>query len=241
MGIDARMFVRIQGKENWIKSENELKEAYLLASTIGHENFLITNDESYGRGHHALSIVSPIKDKDDAEYHGVEDVIGKVVFTQDGPPIVADTEEQFIEIHLRTRYYAENYARGDWLVIRAVAEYLEKRFPEGEVWYGGDSGGVEAIHFHAKKRDKLNNFFLNSGNRTYTRYAAGLGFSYNKGKLCICNRCKEGMIACGGGKEYDFWVCDGCGDKAVKFLSGGKVKLGKNREEFSDIANKEVA
>jgi hypothetical protein len=239
MGIDAAMFVRIKGRKNWLADGDELKAAYEMASTLGSDKFFIS-EETEGEAwavHHALSIVRPMT-AEDAEDYEEPGHVGKVVWHQDGEPIVAEPDEQFIKIHLWSRYYGEEYARGDWPTIRAVAEWLELRFPTGEVWYGGDSSGVEAAPLNAARRDELNRFYLTSGRKSYTHYPNP--FLPAK-SACMCPRCQEPMMDCGGGGGDTFFCCDGCGRKTIrKDASGAEIKVPRGKE-FFDVSREERA
>lgn len=224
MGVDAEMFVRIRGRANWLREEDLLKASYELASTLGSDNFLITigrfPDEPKWQ-HHALSIIRPLQDKADAADHGLNEAhIGRTVWTQDGPTIVAENDEQFVRVHLGTRYYGEDYARGNWPIIRATTEWLEKRFPMGAVWYGGDSSGICAEHLTRERREQLNDFFLSSGRKTYERYFARPVDEVTGTPAPQCPACNVTTIHCGGGQGEAFWYCDGCGKKAVTSKSG---------------------
>ncbi|MEH6414078.1 hypothetical protein [Pseudomonas sp. CGJS7] len=76
-------------------------------------------------------------------------------YQQDGPPIDADPGECLLEINLFSRYYDEDYARGDPILIAAVADWLDAQIPGCEVWYGGDSSGVLAAPFGRQRRRQL--------------------------------------------------------------------------------------
>lgn len=227
MGVDAEMFVRIKGRDKWLADADELKTAYELASTIGPSKFMNTigmwKDE---KGHHCLEIMRPIKHSLDADYHGVPaTMIGRVIWSQDGDTIVAGQDEQFVRIHLYTRYYGEEYARGDWPTIRVVAEWCELRFPGCEVWYGGDSSGICAEHLSAERRDELNKFFLSSGRKSYARYDDGPDrVTGHRGTMCPV--CDVRMYSTGGGQGDSFWSCDGCEQRAV-ILANNKIVFGK--------------
>ncbi len=221
MGIDAEMFARIKGRENWLPEADELSTAYDLASTLGHQNFFITIGlfkNSSDHGHHALSIVKPLKDAQEAEDYCLDrSLVGKVLWTQDGDPIIAQDDEQFVQVHLYTRYYGEDYARGNWPIIRASAEWLEKRFPDCEVWYGGDSSGVCAAPFTRGRRDQINDFYLGDGGRSYYRRD---GFNFTGHAAPTCPVCAVPMFSSGGGRGTEFWNCDGCGKKAHTTTAG---------------------
>ncbi len=44
------------------------------------------------------------------------------------------------EINSLERFYGEGYERGHWPDIAAVITWLRLNFPNGQVWYGGDTG-----------------------------------------------------------------------------------------------------
>lgn len=237
MGVDARMFARIRGRDNWLKDENELTAAVEMAQAIGCDHFLITRGGEYKWSqHHALSIVRPLKDTADCDDRGVDaNHVGKVVYTQDGDDIVADPDEQFIEVHLWSRYYGEDYARGDWPTIRATAEWLEFRFPGCEVWYGGDSSGICAEPLTRARRDQLNAFYLKSGRTQYTRNASLLDMTRGiGGAKCPC--CEIDMINAGGGPDVAFLYCDGCGKKLKKHRIGKYEWLSRHDDFFTQKA-----
>lgn len=209
MGIDAEILVRIKGRENWVEESAELDEAYRLASTIGARHFFIYRDNETGalKDHHALSIIKPENNKwGDAE----PEHIGKVVFYQDGDPIVAGDDEQFLRVHLWSRYYGPEYPRGDWLVIRSVIWYLSRRF-KGEVWYGGDSGGVCAQLMTPEVIAEFDDFFFENAQRPYYKGWNAGGFM-GKDEPMECPTCKPILMTRNGwGPNYAGYFCDGCG------------------------------
>jgi hypothetical protein len=233
MGIDARMFARLRGA-NRLRPDQVLPLAVELAKTVGAGHFMITKDQewarAFGPGRHALSVIEPLSDETAREYDCPE-LAGKVVWFQDGDPIVADPDEQFVEVHLMTRYYGPEYARGNWPVIRTVAEWLEFKLPGAEVWYGGDSSGVCAVRFGPNERALVNRFYLGTGHRTYRSVFDGLS---SRGKTPpICGCCEASMSDCGGGNGSTFWFCDGCNGKAVTHADGRFDLLDRYEEFFT--------
>ena len=225
------MFARLRG-ENCIKPEQVLPLAVELCKTIGAGRFMITKDQewaaAFGSGHHAISLIEPLDEKTAAEYEAPQ-LAGKVVWFQDGEPVVAVPGEQFLEVHLSTRYYGPDYARGDWTTIRAVAEWLEFKLPGTQVWYGGDSSGICAAPFGPAERALINRFFLGTGHRTYRDYFRGA-----KPVKCPC--CEVDMVDNGGGgvgsDKRTFWYCDGCDGKAVSFDDGRIDRLSRHENVF---------
>ena len=230
MGVDARIFARIKGRENWLRDKDELVAAYQLASSLGHQHFFITKgNDPICAEHHALSIVRPIKDAETAAEYGLSlEHLGKVVYHQDGPEIFADDDEQFIEVHLWSRYYGPCYARGDWPTIRTVAEWLEWRFPNCEVWYGGDSSGICAAHLTEEVRKEFSRLYLSSGTTAYHRGFSGVTSQGHTPPTCPT--CEQPLYSTGGGGGQCFWFCDGCGKQGI--TKGGNLRWLKRNSDF---------
>lgn len=238
MGVDARMFARLRG-ENRIKPERVLPLSVDLCKTIGAGSFMITKGSEYafGHPHHALSIIPPLDEKTAAEYE-VPELTGRVVWFQDGEPIIAEPDEQFLEVHLMTRYYGPDYARGNWMMIRTVAEWLESHIPGAAVWYGGDSSGICAEPFGPAERDEINRFFLNSGHRSYRSAFDGIFRQRLSPPICTC--CEVAMSDTGGGgpDKRTFWYCDGCDGKVVTFGTGREPVTLSRFEDFFNFEQK---
>ena len=221
MGIDAEMFVRHRGN----LSEIEVRQlAAILGSTFGPERFWIFKNPHFGKPRHALTIV-PIGGDGDPD---ADAVLRQVpVWYQDGDPIVGEPGEQFIRVHLGTRYYGPGYERGDWTLIRGVAEFMEMAIPGGEVWYGGDSSGVCAKKLGAEERAEMTKHFLTNGHRPYQSY-----FDLNgKAPRPLCDFC-AGMIMndVGGGAGRAFYSCAGCGQKTI-VIKGVRYDLDMDKDE----------
>lgn len=207
MGIDAQMFVKLTDQR---LSESEVKHlAFTLGEAYGpHKFWIFKPNESYNREfRHCLTIIN--------EYH------------QDGDTIYPAANEQFIEVHLGTRYYGEGYERGDLPFILSVAEWLERRLRGCQVFYGGDSSGVSAIAFDAVERAKIFAHFADNGHRPYHGYfERGLG---NGGKE-MCPYCEEPMTQYGFGGVggvFKSFTCDGCGEKKETHDGGATWELNK--------------
>jgi len=199
MGIDAEMFVKTKIKF----TGKELKRlAYELASSYGAGNFFIDREKRW-EGKHCLNFI----DK----------------YEQDSPITIYPKEnEYFIRINLWTRYYGIRYERGDLPLILSVAEWMENKIPECEVWYGGDSSGIEAIHFDKKERTKLFKHFVTVNHTPYIR-----AFEYNHKEWC--NFCDEPMVQYGFGGNYAAFRCTGCNYK-YSIKNGIKEELEKDND-----------
>jgi len=136
---------------------------------------------------------------------------GPAIFSQDSnkePYIIAKPNEQFLEVHLWSRYYGETYARGDWTNIFFVLMWCISNIPDCEVWYGGDSSGVclELMTFQRLKA--ITQFYLTSGHGTYWMNKK------NEYKF-LCEFCNCSVVNSGGGGDRSFWHCDSCGSQWV--------------------------
>jgi hypothetical protein len=188
MGIDAELFVRTER----IFSEQEIRRlGAALCAAFGVEHFYLSAE------HHALELL-PLED-------------GISVWRQDGEPIVGVPGEFFIQAHLYSRYYSPNYERGNWPLIRSVAEWMESHL-EGTVWYGGDSSGVLAEPLDSDRRDSLNAYFIQHGHDPYTEY-----FTAESPRRLKCDYCGGRLLDhVGGGLDRTFWKCSGCGIQVVQ-------------------------
>jgi len=224
MGVDARMFIRIKGRNNWLSGDQVKRLSYEIGTAFSTDTFFVTNPRQLSyegqEVRRALSIVAPIKD---AEYHGLEpDFAAKVVWTQDGEPIVAEDDEQFVKVSLRGRYYGPGYERGSWPTLRAIIFFLTEAVPQGQVWYGGDSSGMCAEHASPTFMAKMDRHWVNNARRPYVRYESKLKLGLPKDSIepPICELCEVPMADCGGSRDFTFYWCDGCGQKASKHING---------------------
>jgi hypothetical protein len=197
MGIDAEMFIKTKIKF----TDKELKRlAYELASSFGAERFFIDRDKKW-EGQHCLNFI----DK----------------YEQDSPiTIYPKAKEFFINVNLGTRYYGVGYERGDLPFIISVTEWLEYKIPNCEVWYGGDSSGIEAIHFNAVERKKLFTHFVNLNHAPYLGHFDGEHKEW-------CEFCEEPMLQYGFGGTYSAFRCTGCNFK-FEIRNGIKKQLKDN-------------
>lgn len=198
MGVDAEMFVRTKVK---ITEEQVRTLAYRMGEAFGHDNLWIFKNPDHGESRHCMQIVPE--------------------YTQDGPTIQPGKGETFIQVYPCSRYYGEGYERGNLPLLIMIAEWLEANIPGGEVWYGGDSSGVEAKKFDKKAREKLFKFFAKGGHRNYTT------FFDKKADGPLCNMCFVRMDQYGFGQNYASYYCAGCGENTMT-RDGGKTFEAKN-------------
>lgn len=128
---------------------------------------------------------------------------------QDGETIFANHDEWFFEISLCTRYYGKGYERGNILILCAVAEWCEHNLQPCEVWYGGDSSGVEAEPFGEEARLELRRHLYSPNGRDYFKYDDA---GYPTPKPCgLCVDGENRFNRYGWGDNYIAVSCAGCG------------------------------
>ena len=204
MGVDTRILIKIVKPESWVNPTQLRQLSAQLTSVIGHEKFFLRPEEN----RHALSFVleetRKWAEKYPKEYPDFDG--NKAVWSQDGPDIVAEPNEQFIECHVWSRYYHEHYARGDWQALSFIMMWLTFNIKDSEIWYGGDSSGCCAELMTADRMRELTKFYLTTGNETYWM---------NSKCLYKCEFCNCGVVNSGGGQDAGFYHCESCGSQWV--------------------------
>jgi hypothetical protein len=206
MGVDARILLKITDSAAWLDAAQLRNISARLTEAIGYDHFFIDTDED----RHAISFVIDENKKYPADYEQEPgkpfDPTGPAVYGQDSneePYLIAKPNEQFLEVHLFSRYYGEDYARGDWPMIYFTLMWCFHNIPHCEVWYGGDSSGCLMEHMTVERMVEVTKFFLTTGYKTYRTYARDHEY--------ICEFCKVIAIRSGGGGGTDFYSCDSCG------------------------------
>ena len=224
MGIDAEMFVKLGRK---ITSEEVLEAARSLAEAIGPDHFFLAKPGLYGTnhpGHHALSLEKEIHQDSSEE-----------------PTIKPKRGESFIRVHLWTRYYSPGYERGNWPIIASVAEWLQRRFPDGEVWYGGDSSGVEFQQMTPSYLNEVWTHFASYGHSPYQQsFDNGMLDRDGQKRPPPCELCKTHLIRNGWGPSYGAYFCGSCGLSLVtrdngKTFTDRKALAQKGKAELYKI------
>lgn len=231
MGVDANMLARIKGKENWITEDEAVDLSYRLGVTFGHDSFWIFQEPVFmDNPQHALTIVKPYEDEyPDEGYYS--DYIGKVIYIPESEPIVADEDEQFVEVHIKSRYYGHDYERGNMMLIINVAEWLEYMLPVVEIWYGGDSSSFPLKPFNSMIRAGMKIYCFEVGNEPYNA-----GFNRFEKNIPNCDFCNhKRMINYGGGGEFSLYECMGCGKRVIyDGLNKDIARVLRPNEKFSE-------
>jgi hypothetical protein len=141
-------------------------------------------------------------------------------YTQDGDTVLAAPGEYLLELSLWTRYYGENYERGDILTICAVAEWIEANMQPCEVWYGGDSSGVCIEPFGDKRRRELRrHLYGQKGCDYFSSWGTPPNAMPPKCGLCVPEE-KRQQYGSGMGGNFAAVSCGGCG-KNFETRDGG--------------------
>jgi len=181
MGIDAQMLLKIKGDYS---TQQTLELAVHAFECFGKKVLWVDEWDDKDRKHCITKI---------NEYY------------QDGETIYPKENETFLEVRLEGRYYGKGYERGDLPSYIMLAEFFENQVPNVEVWYGGDSSGVEAYPFDKAKRKDLFSYFCINGHSPYADF-----FDREKDGS-VCPLCKIPATRCGWGANYKAWYCKGCG------------------------------
>lgn len=152
------------------------------------------------------------------------------VYHQDGDSILADEGEWFLEVSLWSRYYGIGYERGDILTICAIAEWLEMNLQPCEVWYGGDSSGVEATPFtESARRDMRRHLYGPKGRDYFDR--SGQNEKHikppNPCGLCIPGKPRFSQNGWGREGQWAVFGCSGCAKSFVTEDAGQTFKVRK--------------
>lgn len=164
MGIDAVMVAKVPHKADDVAVR---RWSHVLCDCLGHRNFLV----DYERGRHAIEIVE-----------------GGRFFDSD-QEIHPDPGGSVLNIRVLSRYYGEGYQRGDAMLIINTARIVEMLVPNVEIWYGGDSGDVEAIRFDEEARSDLFSYFVSAGYHDRVRP----NFNDPNAFACVCSMCHMPM------------------------------------------------
>lgn len=98
-------------------------------------------------------------------------------FYHDGPlqivrgpskgPVPIDDGSCWLDVGICLNYYAVGYERGDPVHLARLAEWLEQRIPDCEVWYGHDIADESIKPFGPAERNTLLLYFRQVGNEPY--------------------------------------------------------------------------
>ena len=205
MGIDARMFVRTMTPI----TEAEVKRlAFMACACFEVRKFLVWRPERYNdAGQRSLTLI----DK----------------YEQDGPDIVPESGETFIEAHLMGRYWGAGYERGDIAFYVVLAEWLERVIPGGSVWYGGDSSGICASPFNATERARYLDHLASENGADYFQRSRWGGAVH-------CDFCDADMPSYRTGPNGDGYICAGCNLHVMIAKSGERTQaVGKYPDEVT--------
>lgn len=147
---------------------------------------------------------------EDADGNEIPGVAGKV-YTQDGPAVFAEDGEWLLDISVMTRYYGEDYERGDILTLCAIAEWVEVNIPNCSVWYGGDSSGCELELFDNQRRSALRRHLYSPNGRDYFQRSIERNVQTIPAPCGLCIPGEPRFSQYGYGNTFAAVSCSGCG------------------------------
>ncbi len=182
MGVDAQMFIRTR---ETITEERLKILSWQICESFGSTWFLVSRPGEWSwlpEGRRALTLCER--------------------YEQDGPDILPEPGESFVEVHLSCRYYGPQYERGPLPIILAIARWLRSHI-HGEVWYGGDSSGFCA---EPMIDDALWGHFAEVGHRPYVGY-------FNRASIMLCDWCDApiNFNIYLGSEKTERGTCPACG------------------------------
>ena len=228
MGIDAEMYVDVPRK---VTPEEVLKVSRQLVDCLGPEVFWLRDEFSDymnakpAEGQtmpHALYVVSE-ESQDSAD--------------EDEARVQPQPGHTFVKVSLGSRYYGKGYERGPFADHIAVRNFLKHHYPDGKVFYGGDSSGVlfeemtdawvkkELAHFHTVGHAPYRGGFDSGTMDRYDKVPVG--------RPKPCPRCLTPLIKNGWGADFGAFFCNSC-DLQLETRDGGKTF--QNRREKSHKA-----
>lgn len=187
MGIDAEMYVRVPRE---VSGDECRKLGRRLCDLFGRDKFLFRDEAEKGEQH----VIWP-SDRIDQD-------------SNDGDTM-PDPGETILRLSIWSRYYGEDYERGDLPFLRGLADALEMLIPDGAVWYGGDSSGVLVEPWPKEKREALWAHFCVGGHDPYHA-----GFDRQKSEAPACTLCLSPMGKFGWGPSYSLHACP-CGQQVL--------------------------
>ena len=207
MGIDAKMYISVP---RIISPEEVLEKSRLMINCLGTKSFWMDDEPDsnkiMAKGQtipHALSIVKEM-DQD-----------------CDGPmgTITPNKNETLIEPSLLSRFYGKDYERGPFHEHIMICNFLKFHWPDGKVYYGGDSSGIMFEEMTDEWLDNITAHFFTVGHNPYTGGFISLNNS-NIIKPTDCKRCLAPMIQYGWGNDYAAFTCNGCEHKVETYDNG---------------------
>ncbi len=185
MGVDAEMVV---ASPQELDAASLLRLSYETGSAFGPRHFWLDREGRYGEPRHILSAGT------DYEIDLADDAV--TVFT----------------VHLVSRYYGENYERGDLPLILALARWFRSKLPGSTVFYGGDSG-IGLAPLTTAREDQLWAHFVEHQHFPYIDFDRRSLMGGDNIEQTFCSFCQEPMLRYGWGPNYASFSCPGCGWK----------------------------
>lgn len=216
MGVDAQMLVKLAAP---IDDGALTEAAYKLAEAVGHrsEVFWQSSDEALAKGEVRRALNRVVND-DEGDYRACG---------------IADFSGSWLWVSLCGRYYGEGYERGDLWSYIAIAEWLERNFPNCTVYYGGDSSDRIELFGKSAREELISHWASEGGRPYYAREGKDARWMQPNPLQPVCPLCNHPATQYGTGGGFASWTCDGCSRHWV--WVGGDVKAFPPSREFDSF------
>ncbi len=158
----------------------------------------------------------------------------------DSPCIYAGREseihqvlENFYTVNLTCRFWSPDYARGPFLEICSVAEFIESELPDAEVMYGDDCS-ENYYGFGRAFREEWKKLFFDSAYSTYRS-----AFNDRAAQVPICSFDNQPMYSHAWSGDKSLWACNACKEYALTnadtIILQSRPEPYKNKPTFEEI------
>lgn len=206
MGIDAEMYVEVSDK---VTPNEVLVVSRRLVDAVGPDKFWLRDEFS--------DYMHAIPAKGQTMPHALYMVTHETWDSnQNDGVITRPPGKAFVKVSLGSRFYGKGYERGPIDDQLTVARFLKAAWPDGKVFYGGDSSGVAFEEVTpAWEKDILRHFHAVG----HTPYRGGfdnpLMDQPRPGEKAVqrpkpCPRCLTSMTRNGWGVGFGAFFCGSC-------------------------------
>ena len=219
------MFIKLKGESEWLSDEDIRELSYDATDAFGHWRFGVVNYPGEYQCQ-AIERVPFMSSQDANEWAAGEfeppDLSWGVVVWEDYRPIVAPSDEQWIEVRAGDLYYGEGEERGDVAFTLTLARWLERRVPRGKVHYGRNARCLKGEPFDAAAQAALFDHFVVHGHKPYRAKRREEGNREIARHVRHERRSREGREVYTEVESIPDPHCEFCGDKPLDFVEADR-------------------